>query len=68
MSQYAQVVRPKLVAAVQSPSDVVASHLADNQLLVVFRDGSVAATQLDEKTPTWTKVIAGPDYNEFFNN
>jgi hypothetical protein len=35
---------------------------------VVFRDGSVAAVQLDEKTPTWQKVIAGPEYSKLFND
>ncbi len=67
VSQYAGVM-PQLVAAVQSPDNVVSSHLLDNQLLVVFRDGSVAAVQLDEKTPTWQKVIAGPEYSKLFND
>ena len=43
MKQYTPpVVRPKLVAAVQSPSDVVSSHYNNGDVIVVFRDGSAA--------------------------
>lgn len=61
-------VRPTLVAAVQSPDNVVASHLFEDRLFLVFRDGSVAVTRISDETPTWSKVIVGPDYGKLFND
>ena len=68
VSQYAGVM-PQLVAAVQSPDNVVSSHIYFDRLYLVFRDGSVAACTLDGgDAPTWQKVIAGPEYSKLFND
>ena len=63
-----QPARPKLVAAIQSPSDVVSSHINHDRLFLVFRDGSVCLMVIDTENPTWEKVIVGPDYGTLFNN
>lgn len=62
-----QPVRPKLVAAVQSPSDVVSSHWNNGDVYVVFRDGSVARGIWHASGKhVWEAHLPAPDYSALF--
>lgn len=67
MKQYPPVVRPKLVAAVQSPSDVVSSHYNNGDVIVVFRDGSAArGIHYASGKHVWELYLPAPDYSALF--
>lgn len=72
--QHPQPARPKLVAAIQSPSDVVHSWVTVHEpssgpiFYVVFRDGSVARGSKDaDGNSVWTPYLSTPDYSLIFS-
>lgn len=72
--QHPQPARPKLVAAIQSPSDVVHSWVTVHEpgsgpiFYVVFRDGGVARGVQDvDGTTKWHKHLDAPDYSLIFS-
>lgn len=72
--QHPQPARPKLVAAIQSPSDVVHSWVTVGEpssgpiFYVVFRDGSVARGAKDaDGNTSWTPYLSTPDYSLIFS-
>lgn len=71
--QHPQPARPKLVAAIQSPSDVVHSWVTVHEpssgpiFYVVFRDGSVArGSKTEDGKTVWTSYLTTPDYSDIF--
>ena len=71
--QHPQPARPKLVAAIQSPSDVVHSWVTVHEpssgpiFYVVFRDGSVArGSRTNAGQINWDAYLTAPDYTTIF--
>jgi hypothetical protein len=71
--QHPQPARPKLVAAIQSPSDVVHSWVTVHEpssgpiFYVVFRDGSVArGSRTNSGQVEWSAYLTTPDYSAIF--